>query len=96
MENGKKRIPVVGRRAGEEELPADRRAAEKEVEEVMQGEVEQGEVEQGKVADGRKQSDHRKLLDKVFSAQNYAGHSHDRSSLQQLSESYRVLAQGYA
>lgn len=82
---------MVGRRAGEEELPADRRAAEKEVEEVMQG-----EVEQGKVADGRKQSDHRKLLDKVFSAQNYAGHSHDRSSLQQLSESYRVLAQGYA
>lgn len=82
---------MVGRRAGEEELPADRRAAEKEVEEVMQG-----EVEQGKVADGRKQSDHRKLLDKVFSAQNYAAHSHDRSSLQQLSESYRVLAQGYA
>ena len=92
MENGKKRIPVVGRRAGEEELPvADRRAAEEEVEEVVQG-----EVEQGKVADGRKQSDHRKLLDKVFSAQNYAAHSHDRSSLQQLSESYRVLAQGYA
>lgn len=83
---------MVGRRAGEEELPvADRRAAEEEVEEVVQG-----EVEQGKVADGRKQSDHRKLLDKVFSAQNYAGHSHDRSSLQQLSESYRVLAQGYA
>lgn len=92
MENGKKRIPVVGRRAAEEELPvADRRAAEEEVEEVVQG-----EVEQGKVAGGRKQSDHRKLLDKVFSAQNYAGHSHDRSSLQQLSESYRVLAQGYA
>lgn len=92
MENGKKKIPVVGRRAGEEELPvADRRAAEEEVEEVVQG-----EVEQGKVADGRKQSDHRKLLDKVFSAQNYAAHSHDRSSLQQLSESYRVLAQGYA
>lgn len=83
---------MVGRRAGEEELPvADRRAAEEEVEEVVQG-----EVEQGKVADGRKQSDHRKLLDKVFSAQNYAAHSHDRSSLQQLSESYRVLAQGYA
>lgn len=82
---------MVGRRAGEEELPvADRRAAEEEVEEVVQG-----EVEQGKVADGRKQSDHRKLLDKVFSAQNYAAHSHDRSSLQQLSESYRVLAQGY-
>lgn len=92
MENGKKRIPVAGRPTDEEEVPvAGRRAAEKEVEEVVLG-----EVEQGKVADGRKQSDHRKLLDKVFSAQNYAGHSHDRSSLQQLSESYRVLAQGYA
>jgi len=42
------------------------------------------------------QLDGRKKLDKVFSAQNYAGLSPNRSSLQQLSESYRVWAQGYA